>query len=368
MRPDPLTSSADIRVLLLSRYPPVGASSRVRFYQYLEPLRQEGISVQVAPFFDADYLPRRYTGRRVSATSLVRAYARRLGRLLEAGRFDLVWIEYDALPWVPMWIEAGLLSRRPYVVDYDDAMFVRYGEHPNRSLRTLVAGKIDRIMRGAAAVTVGNEGLAEYARHAGASRIEHYPCTIDLRQYPVQDPPAHDGPLVIGWIGSPSTKPYLNLVARALRDLCADGRARFVAVGSGPLTLPGVPTEVRPWSVSSEVSDLESFDIGIMPLPDNAWARGKSGYKLIQYMGAGRPVVASPVGANCQMVRPGETGLFAEGDDQWLAALQTLCGDPASRIVMGRAGRAQAEERYDMNLMAPRLARLLKIAVAEHRP
>ena len=367
MRLDSVAPPADIRVLLLSRYPPLGASSRVRFYQYLEPLRRGGISVQVAPFFDDDYLPRRYTGRRGSIPSVALSYARRMRRLLEAGRFDLVWIESDALPWVPAWIEARLLSR-PYVVDYDDAMFVRYAEHPNRWVRALVADKIARIMRGAAAVTVGNERLAEYARQAGARRIEHHPCTIDLSQYPIQDQSARAGPLVIGWIGTPITAPYLRLAAPALRDICADGRATFVAVGSGPLTLPGVPTQVRPWSVASEVRDLASFDIGIMPLPDNAWTQGKSGYKLIQYMAACRPVVASAVGANSLIVRLGQTGLLANAEGQWLSALRTLCGDPVLRTAMGRAGRATVEERYDMNLVAPRLRKLLEVVVAEHRP
>ena len=103
-----------IRVLLLSRYPPVGASSRVRFYQYLDLLRAEGVAVSVAPFFDAGYLPQRYAGKRTSSTSLLIAYAKRIGWLLRVGRFDLVWVEYDALPWIPKVIEALLLSRRPY--------------------------------------------------------------------------------------------------------------------------------------------------------------------------------------------------------------------------------------------------------------
>lgn len=363
-----MTLPAEIRVLLLSRYPPVGASSRVRFYQYLEPLRSDGIAVSVAPFFDAEYLPQRYAGKRTSAFSLLIAYTRRIGRLLRLGRFDLIWIEYDALPWMPKTIESLLLSRRPYVVDYDDAVFVRYGEHANRWRRALVSDKIAGIMRGAAAVTVGNEGLAEYARAAGASRVEYCPSVIDVRRYQVHEQSIHSGPVVIGWIGSPSTAPYLELVAPALREICADGRARFVAVGSGPMSLPDVPTEVRPWSAASEVHDIESFDIGIMPLPDDAWARGKSGYKLVQYMAACRPVVASAVGANCQIVQSGRTGLLVRSHDEWVAALRTLCADAALRTAMGRAGRDIVEQRYDVRRAAPLLAKILKSAAAEHRP
>jgi glycosyltransferase involved in cell wall biosynthesis len=356
----------EIRVLLLSRYPPVGASSRVRFYQYLELLLPEGIAVSVAPFFDADYLPQRYAGKRTSAISLLTAYAKRIGWLLRVGQFDLVWIEYDALPWIPKTIETLLLSRRPYVVDYDDAIFVRYGEHANRWGRALVGDKIAGIMRGAAAVTVGNERLAEFARAAGASRVEHCPSAIDVRRYQVRERSFHSGPVVIGWIGSPTTAPYLRLAAPALREICADGRARLVVVGSGPMSLPDVPTEVRPWSAESEVRDIESFDIGIMPLPDDAWARGKSGYKLVQYMAASRPVVASAVGANCQIVQGGRTGLLVRSQDEWVAALRTLCSDATLRTAMGRAGRDVVEQRYETRRAAPLLAKILKSAAAEH--
>jgi glycosyltransferase involved in cell wall biosynthesis len=362
-----VTRPAEIRVLLLTRYPPDGASSRVRFYQYLELLREDGIAVSVAPFFDADYLPQRYAGNPTSAFSLLVAYTRRMGRLLRAGRFDLIWIEYDALPWLPKAIESLMLSRRPYVVDYDDAIFVRYGEHANRWRRALVADKIAGIMRGAAVVTAANERLAEYARASGASRVEYCPTAIDVQRYEVHEPSISSGPAVIGWIGSPSTAPYLRVAAPALRAICADGRARFVAVGSGPLSLPDVPIEVRPWSVASEVRDIESFDIGIMPLPDDPWARGKSGYKLIQYMAASRPVVASAIGANCQIVQGGRTGLLVTSQDEWVAALRTLCADAALRTAMGRAGRELVEQRHDLRRAAPRLAKILKSAAAQHR-
>jgi glycosyltransferase involved in cell wall biosynthesis len=356
----------EIRVLLLSRYPPIGASSRVRFYQYLELLRAEGIAVSVAPFFDDDYLPRRYAGKQTSPFSMLNAYARRIERLLRVGRFDVVWIEYDALPWIPKAIETFLLRRRPYVVDYDDAIFVRYGEHANRWSRALVGDKIAAIMRGAAAVTVGNEYLAGFARAAGARRVEHCPSAVDVRRYQVREQSFHSGPVVIGWIGSPTTARYLEIVAPALRDICADGRARLVVVGSGSLSLPDVPIEVRHWSAESEVRDIESFDIGIMPLPDDAWARGKSGYKLVQYMAASRPVVASAVGANCQIVRSGRTGLLVKTPDEWVAALRTLCSDGALRTAMGRAGREVVEQCYDVRHAAPRLATILKSAAAEH--
>ena len=356
----------EIRVLLLSRYPSVGASSRVRFYQYLELLRAEGIAVSVAPFFDADYLPQRYAGKRTSSVSLLIAYAKRIGWLLRVGRFDLVWVEYDALPWIPKLIETLLLSRRPYVVDYDDAIFVRYGEHAARWSRALMGDKIAAIMRGAAAVTVGNEYLAGFARGAGARRVEYCPSAIDVRRYEIREQPVHSGPVLIGWIGSPTTAPYLQLAAPALREICADGRARLVVVGSGPMSLPDVPTEVRPWSAESEVRNIESFDIGIMPLPDDAWARGKSGYKLIQYMAASRPAVASAVGANCQIVQSGRTGLLVKSQDEWVTALRTLCSDAALRIAMGRAGRDVVEQGYDTRRVAPLLAKILKSAAAEH--
>jgi len=322
-------------------------------------LQASGIEVTSVPLLDDGYLADLYAGRPKHVLRIVGAYGRRLWQVLGCFRFDLLWIEYELLPWLPAWGEA-LLARVgiPYVVDYDDAVFHRYDLHQNILVRTALGGKIDLIMRKAALVIVGSDYLADRARRAGAKRIEYVPTAVDLNRYQLGGE-ANNSLYTVGWIGSPITTPYLGLVRAALVETCKSGSGRLIVVGAHESTLlDGVQTVFRPWSEETEVAEIQHFDVGIMPLPDEPWERGKCGYKLIQYMGCGRPVVASPVGANAQIVEPGLNGFLATTTADWIDALRAL-RDAALRERMGRAGRAKVERDYCLQVTAPRLAALL---------
>lgn len=356
---DAQTSGGPLKVLLLSRYGRLAASSRVRSYQYLPYLRELGIVVASRPLFDDRYIQRLYQGRRRLVTPILAGYARRLWHLLTAFRFDLLWIEYELFPWLPAWFER-LLARVgvPYVVDYDDAIFHRYDSHRNPLVRNLLGRKIDQVMRGARLVIAGSDYLADHAQRAGARRVELIPTVVDLNRYQVPTP-SGDRPYTVGWIGQPLTAPYLQLVREPLAELGRSEDVHVTLVGSGPVTLDRVVVDVRPWSEASEILELQQFHVGIMPLPDEAWERGKCGYKLIQYMACGRPVVASPVGASRQIVDDGVNGFLASDSAEWVQALRAL-RDPALRARMGTAGRSKVEAAYCVQVFAPRLASLLR--------
>jgi glycosyltransferase involved in cell wall biosynthesis len=349
-------------VLFLTKYARNGASSRQRTFQYLPWLEEAGMECQVAPLFDEAYLEHRYRLGRARFTDIARGLTRRLRAVPAARRFDLVVIEYEALPFLPALPERWLRwVGVPYVVDYDDALFHRYDLHQNLLVRRLLGNKIARVMRGAALVTAGNEYLAEYAWTSGASRVEVIPTVVDLDRYPpLVERTREEGPLIIGWIGSPSTAKYLQAVAAPLAEVCAGGRALVRLVGSGPVDLPGVPVKVESWREDTEVDELQRFDVGIMPLPDEPWERGKCGYKLIQYMACGLPVVASPVGVNREIVQQSVNGYLAETDTEWVTGLNTLLQDAQLRRRMGSAGRAKVEQRYALQVTGPRLAALLQ--------
>jgi glycosyltransferase involved in cell wall biosynthesis len=285
--------------------------------------------------------------------------------MLSSRKFDLLWVEGEILPWLPAWAEKIFSnSAIPYVVDYDDALFHRYNMHPRLVVRTLLGGKIDEVMRQAALVITGNQYLGDYARRAGAGRVEHIPSAIDLDRHP--DTPAPKNPIfTIGWIGSPITNKYLNLVNAALAEVCKDGSARLVLVGSGPFRLNGVPTEINDWSEETEVADIQSFDVGIMPLSDDPWSQGKCGYKLIQCMACSRPVVASRVGVNLEIVDDGVSGFLVNGEDDWVKALNVLRENSDLRRQMGKSGRIKVEAKYCIQVTGPRLASLLCSAVKE---
>lgn len=356
-----------MKVLHLGRYGRLGASSRVRSYQYFPYLKSCGIEVTTAPLLGDNYLHNLYGGRRPQWAEIVGVYVRRLRRLLSSRSFDLLWIEKELFPWFPAWAEAILsMSGIPLLVDYDDAIFHRYDLHSNALVRIVLGGKIDRIMRQAALVTVGNEYLGDRARRAGAKRVEYLPTVIDRERYQAAVPQDHAS-FTIGWIGSPITARYLRPIIPALAEVCKSGEARVVIVGSGDIHLDNVPCEVRAWSEDAEIADIQSFDVGIMPLPDAPWERGKCGYKAIQYMACGRPVVASPVGANRQIVEHGVNGFLAATVADWVRSLQVLCDDRALRERMGKAGRVRAEAQYSLQVTAPHLAALLRDAGAGRR-
>ena len=351
-----------MNVLFLTRYDRLGASSRLRSYQYFPFLREAGFGVTVAPLFGDDYVRGLYRGN-ISTMTVVKAYIDRLRFMLKARQYDLVFLEYEMLPWLPDWIEFNLWPEGlPVVVDYDDAIFHRYDQHSLAFVRRVLGDKIDRVMRRAALVIVGNDYLGEHARLAGAQRIASLPTVADGTRYAVMEK-SEDSPLTIGWIGSPTTARYLRLVAPVLRAMIASHCVRVVAVGAKASQLKDLPIETRPWSEETEAAEIQQFDIGIMPLPDDLWERGKCGYKLIQYMASGKPVVASPVGANSVIVRHGVNGFLANAEPEWCSALSCLCEDAALRKRMGDEGRRRMEQDYYVQVAAPRFVSLLRSVV-----
>ncbi len=348
-----------MRVLLLTRYTRAGASSRIRCYQYLEYLRREGIDVTVAPFLDEDYL-RGFaaTGRR-SVRAAAAAYPRRLGWMLRARQYDLLWIQYELLPWVPDLLERLLASATPYVVDYDDAQFHHYDRHPSRLIRRILGNKLDRVMARAAVVVAGNDYLAGRARGAGAQDVEIVPSAVDLRRYPPRSDLPRSTVFTIGWIGSPTTARYLRPIAAALSTVCGRIPARVLLIGSGAIDLGDVPLEVRPWIEDAEAEALRTLDVGIMPLSDGPWEQGKCGFKLVQYMAAAVPAVASPVGANCKILQHGVTGYLANTSAEWVSALDALASSADLRRRMGEGARRRAESHYSTDVVAPRLLEIL---------
>jgi len=355
-----------LRVLILSRYHRAGASSRIRIYQYLKFLEERGFRITVSPFFWESYQQDLYDGRRPALTSLFRAYWRRLEILRSAKEYDLVWIEYEVLPWLPAFCERWLDAQGvPFLVDYDDAIFHRYDQSSHFWIRYLLGGKVDFIMRKAKVVTVGNNYLRNRATNAGATCVEVLPSAVDLKYYRPRTTEPSTGKLVIGWIGSPSTAHYLNLVRDALAEICRLRPVKLIFVGTGPFDFAGLPVETCSWSETTELKLLQSFDIGIMPLPDEPWERGKSGFKLIQYMACALPVVATPVGVNQELVQPDVNGFRAETLDEWVTALLRLIDDAELRRIFGQAGRKLVEERYCTEKIAPNLAELLQAAASE---
>ncbi len=350
-----------MKLAAFTRYSRMGASSRVRTMQFASVLATSGIVTEYLPLFDDRYLKRLYHGRSRFVPTLS-AYARRVSQLRVAGTADAIWLEKEALPWVPAMLEHLVMPRGvPIVSDYDDAVFHRYDLHRSAIVRRLLGRKIDRIMAASALVIAGNAYLADRATAAGARWVEIVPTVVDTDRYLIRPPPSTETAPVIGWIGSPSTwQAYMVPILPMLLDVAERIGARVCIVCSGvPRNLHPL-VDVLPWSEEDEVEQIRRMDIGIMPLDDSPWARGKCGYKLIQYMACGIPVIASPVGVNTEIVEDGVNGFLAKGEGAWRETLVALLTDPNLRQRMGQVGRARVEACYSTQVWGPRIVGMLQ--------
>ena len=359
---------ADVRllenrtILLLPRYTDLGPSSRLRMGQFVPMLEAAGARVEQAPFFDDAYLREFFAAGTQSRGHGIRAHVRRMAALATA-RADLAWVERELFPFLPGGFERALGWRGiPYVVDLDDAVFHRYDQHPSRLVRRLLGRKFDPLLKGAVAATPGNAYLAAYARAHGAPRVMEVPTVVDPSRYPVLPPPSGER-LRIGWIGTPANARYLQVVADALRILGDRIDATLVTIGAPSIPDLPVPQETHAWSEASEAALLSTIDVGVMPLEDNSFERGKCGYKLIQYMATGRPVIGSPVGVNTAIVDP-SVGLLAGSAEDWAKAILTLRDAPDMRARMGAAGRTKVEMRYSIEVAGRRLVDLFSSILA----
>src|SRR5215213_492624 len=265
-----------MRILLLTRYERLGSSSRVRFYQYIPHLAAHGIKLVTAPFFSNGYVQNLYSGQRIPLKIILQAYLNRLSALIHSRSFDMLWVEKELFPWMPAWFETLLSTLNiPYAVDYDDAVFHRYDLNSSFIVRALLGRKIDHVMRHAGLVIAGNDYIAERAAKAGAHRVECLPSVVDVSQYVVTDPTT--GPVFrIGWVGSPVTAPYLDLVRKALNQLSRESNVKLILIGAGKVaSFRDIPTEILPWSEEIERRISQLFDVGIMPLVDGPFERGK---------------------------------------------------------------------------------------------
>lgn len=346
-----------MRVLFVIPHPIEGPSSRFRVYQYAPFLRAHGVDVVVRPFVPSSLLRIAFEPGHVPTKALGLGWAsfRRCLDLARARRFDVVFIHREAFPFGPPVFEA-LFKRlgRRMVFDFDDSIFLRSRIFANVWDRWKDVRKPLRMLRMADLVVVGNDYLARQARRL-ARRVAVLPTVVDTEHYQSRRPHAGDGPPVVGWIGTPSSRTYLESLVPAFQRVSKETRVRFHFVGVAPFACDGIAAHFTPWSLASERADLAGFDIGVMPLFDDAEARGKCGLKLLQYMAVGVASVASPFGVNPEIITHGTNGLLAATETEWVEGLTSLVEDAGLRDELGAAGRRTVENRYSVRVMGPRL-------------
>lgn len=349
-----------MKVTAFTRYGPRAASTRQRFVQYFPALREAGIEVEHLPLLDDDYVANLVTGDRYPAGRVLRAYAHRFRQLATSRDSDLYWVYVELLPYLPAPLERLAAAGKRIIYDFDDAFFHSYDQSGNKLVRTLLGGKHAAQLKRAAACVCGNAYIEQYAARY-CDRTMVLPTVVDTEAY---RPAAGAGreALTIGWIGSPSTWRGVRPVLPILEEVCAQYNARFLVVGAGrEAASDAFPAMVlRDWTEATEIFDVQSMDVGIMPLLDRPFERGKSGYKLIQYMACGLPAVASPVGVNAQIVKDGVNGFLASTAQEWRDALGSLLDSAQLRARLGSAGRARAVAEFSLDSQKERLIALFK--------
>lgn len=349
-----------MKVLFLTKYTALGASSRLRTFQYLSFYEEGGIECTVKAFFDDRYLNNLYAGKG-TGSQIFSFYLKRLVVLLQVLKYDKIYIEKEIFPYLPPFAEWILfLLKKKYIVDYDDAIFHNYDLHKNLIVRTVLKNKIDSVMKYAGVVIAGNRYLAQRAKDAGAKHIEIVPTVVDLKRYEVPGK-KKEGPFVIGWIGTSSTfEKHLLLIKDWLikAQQLYGVELHVIGVANTEVFL-GDHVKLIPWTEDTEVAQLARFDVGIMPLKNSPWEQGKCAYKIIQCLALGIPVIASKVGMNAEVCIPGETGFLANTEQEFMDALKVLINDESARKEMGRKGRALVEKTYNLEVSSKILTNII---------
>jgi glycosyltransferase involved in cell wall biosynthesis len=358
-----------VKVLALSPIPEEGAGCRFRVSQYIPFLRESGFDVTVSPFYSRDYFgfvyrPGNYFRKASGFASLT---LRRINELFSMRDYDLVFLYREAIPIGPPIVERQIARLGiPIVYDFDDAIFLPAVSEANQAVSFLKnPERVAEILSLSRHVTVGNEFLAAYARKFNP-HVTVIPTAVDTNRFiPRSDADPVDGrKLVVGWIGSPTTFRYLESLKDVLAAVSARHPFTLKVSGAGrPVNFPGVDVQVVPWSMAEEVTLFNTCDIGVYPLTDDDWSRGKCGFKAIQCMACGVPVVAAAVGVNREIIEHGVNSMLASTPQEWIDHLITLLTNSGRRRQMAIAGRQTIESRYSLRVTAPQLVAALTAAL-----
>ncbi|WP_319825145.1 glycosyltransferase family 4 protein [Thalassovita sp.] len=292
--------------------------------------------------------------------STLRAVLRRLWALRRWRDYDVIYMQRELLPFGPPIAERWLKQRGAIMLfDYDDALFIYKPSRFTPLASFLRApGKVRELFRLVECTVAGNDWLRDAAIAEGGRAVT-LEVAEDTNRIPMHAPHTNDGPVTIGWLGSPSTAKYLHLIQPALRRIAAQHpNLRWEVMGAGEFQMEGVPWTATDWSLGSELQALARFDIGLMPLPAEDWAKGKSGGKARTYMAAGIVPVCSAIGYNLELVKDGQTGFLCGSDEEWTNALSTLIADPSLRQRIAENARAEVQIRFDPARQAARMRAL----------
>jgi glycosyltransferase involved in cell wall biosynthesis len=339
---------------------------RFRIEQWEPILNEKGIYIDYSPFLRKKYNISFYKdGNYVSKFfQIFHSLLNRFEDVKKTPKYDLVYIFREAALIGPAFFERLIKATKvPIVFDFDDSIFLpRISSFHSRFIFLKSPKKVDTICRLSDHVIAGNSFLAEYASRFN-SRVSVIPTTIDTDKYKPQSDKPHSDVLTIGWSGSFSTVKDLDILREVLQEFAKQENFRLRVIGTSDYKIGGVNVESIPWRAETEIADLRAIDIGIMPLPDDDWSKGKCGLKALQYMALGIPTICSPVGVNSEIIQDGKNGFLANTKPEWLRKLSLLLNSRQLRMKLGNAGRQTVEDKYSAKVQAPRISEIFQVLV-----
>ncbi len=359
-----MKSKCNTRVLFFTKYPYEGASSRYRVYQYLPYLKEAKIQFTVCPFNNKIYIKKIYEKEKVSLLYYFWRIVRRVIIILFASHnYNVVFVQKELFPLEFLsFLSVSFLKKigKRVILDIDDAIWIKKEIHKPSHFNT------GTVMKRADLIIAGNEFLYNYSTRYNKNTVI-IPTVVDLVKYKISNKrmlPNNKKQVVLGWIGTPITaKLYLPLIADVINILSRKHNKiilKLIGSGKDVEKLFACKTIIVPWNKNTEISELCGIDIGLMPLDNSEFSKGKCGLKLLQYMACGKPVVASPVGVNKKLIKDGVNGFKATTQEEWYNALKKLFEDVNLRKTMGLAGRKIVEEEYSLQVTAQKLTNVLK--------
>lgn len=342
-----------MKIYVCSPYPIEGPSARYRLYQFDRPMRDRGIEFDIYPLMTPTIFWRKSNQLSLRWNDYLVLLFRFVIRFIDFffKKYDAILIHREFSPFARGFFHAfvSFFARKPLIYDYDDAVFVQF--------------PIGNLLKKSRIVLAGNTFLIEYAhQYANAENVFYMPTVVDLSQY-VKVPKQIDSPVVVGWIGTYSTfEAYLLPFLSIISNVCARNQAEFHVICSlsAQKLITSHPVIFHEWSLENEIKYLNEFDIGVMPLKDNEFTRGKCAFKLIEYGALRIPAVGSNIGANSSVIDHGTNGFLVDDETEWAFFLEKLIKDASLRRRMGEVAYLKIEKDFSLNSKVDFLATILK--------
>lgn len=323
----------------------MAATHRHRFSQFDNYFLKKNIKIEIQSLLSNEYLKKKFNSNKISYLQILKLYFKRLLFIFKQLRYDLIIIHCELFPYVPHFIEKYMILKN-YIYDFDDAIYLRYNKR-NFLLNFFFKNKFKNILKNASLIHAGSEFLLNHSLKYN-NRSYLLPTSVDTTRYKsINSKSKNDSIFTIGWIGSPSSEKYLNLLLEPFDKLSKKIKFKFIIVGGkNKPNFKYCDSEIIEWSYEDEINLINTFDVGIMPLQETDWEKGKCAFKLIQCMACQIPVVASPVGFNKVLISDNIDGMFAKNTDEWFEKILLLYNQKKERDLMGLAARKKILECY----------------------